>query len=85
MIYDGLKHELNSNRQNPAVTASPQVSSQCFVNIAKALEAETLQGATAQRAVAAGKQLLQTAGIDPNQVLATLSPETQRTVAAYFV
>ena len=50
----------------------------------QALEAETLQGATAQRVAAAGKQLLQAAGIDANQVLATLGPETQQTVAAYF-
>lgn len=49
-----------------------------------ALEAETLQGRTAQRAAVAGKQLLQTAGIDVNQVLATLSPETQQPVATYF-
>ena len=79
-----LDDGLTGNRRNPAVTASPQVSSQCFVAIAQALEAETLQGATAQRAAAAGKQLLQTAGIDANQVLATLSPETQQTVAAFL-
>ena len=64
--------------------ASPQISSQCFVAIAEALEAETLQGATAQRVAASGKQLLQTMGIDANQVLATLSPETQQTVTVYF-
>ena len=73
------------NRRNPAVIASPQISSQCFIAIAQALEAETLQGTTAQRVAAAGKQLLQTAGIDANQVLATLSPETQQTVAGYFI
>ena len=66
------------------MTASQQISSQCFVAIAHALEAETLQGVTAQRAAAAGKQVLQTAGIEANQVLATLSLEMQQTVAAYF-
>jgi len=54
------------------------------VAIVLALEAETLQGATAQRAATAGKQLLQTAGMDTTQVLGTLSPETQQTVASYF-
>ena len=68
-------------RKNPAVI---QAASPCFVAIAQALEAETLQGATAQRAAAAAKQLVQTAGIDANQALSTLSPETQQTVWAYF-
>lgn len=52
--------------------------------IVLALEAETLQGATAQRVAAAGKQLLQTAGIDAGQVLATMGPDTQQTVAGFF-
>jgi len=73
-----------SYRRNPSVFASPDIARQCFVAIVLALEADTLQGATAQRAATAGKQLLQTAGIDLGQVLATTSPETQRTVAGYF-
>ena len=64
--------------------ASADLARQCFVAIVLALEAETLQGATAQRAAGAGKQLLQTEGIDIAQVLASLSPETQQTVASYF-
>ncbi len=52
--------------------------------IALALEAETLQGVTAQRVAEAGKTLVQTAGIDANRILATLSPETQQTVRSYF-
>ena len=70
-----------SSRQNPAVIAA---ASQCFVAIALALEAETLQGNTAQRVSMAAKQLVQTAGIDANQVLATLSPETQQSVRSYI-
>jgi len=34
--------------------------------------------------VAAAKQLVATAGIDANQVLSTLTPETQQTVRSYF-
>lgn len=59
----------------------------CFKFIAEALEAETLQGTTAQRVVGVGKKLLQTAGIGPDhvsQLLAEMSPETQQTVRAYF-
>ncbi len=52
--------------------------------ICLALEAETLQGATAQRVTAAGKQLVQEAGIDAGQLIATLSPESQATVRQYF-
>lgn len=55
-----------------------------FVFIAQALEAETLQGQTATRIVAAGKALLQGAGLDPAAILQQLSPETQQTVRAYF-
>lgn len=70
-----------STRRNPAVTAT---ASQCFTAITQALEAETLQGATAHRVAVAGKQLVQTAGVDANQILSTLSPETQQTVRNYF-
>ena len=68
-------------RRHPAVVAA---ANKTFVAIALALEAETLQGATAQRVAAAGKTLVQTAGIDANRILATLSPETQQTVRSYF-
>jgi hypothetical protein len=55
-----------------------------FMFIAQALEAETLQGQTAGRVVAAAKMLLGSAGLDPAQVLSQLPPETQQTVRAYF-
>ena len=59
-------------------------ASQCFTFVAQALEAETLQGNSAQRAVAAARKLVQIAGLDANQVLATLPPDTQQTVRAFF-
>jgi hypothetical protein len=55
-----------------------------FVFIAQALEAETLQGQTATRIVAAAKALLQVSGLNPAQLLQQLPPETQQTVQAYF-
>ncbi|KAI9797958.1 MAG: hypothetical protein M1833_005014 [Piccolia ochrophora] len=69
------------DQQNHAVISQ---AAKCFVFIAQALEAETIQGATAQRVVAAGKQLLAVAHVDPAQVLATLSPETQQAVRNHF-
>ena len=69
-------------RHNPAVIAG---ASSVFLAIVEALEAETIQGGTAQRVVAAAKSLVQMAGIDANSVLASLSPETQQNVRGYFV
>ncbi|KAI4202157.1 MAG: hypothetical protein LQ348_001546 [Seirophora lacunosa] len=69
------------DESNPAVIAA---ANQVFIAIAQALEAETLQGQTAQRVVAAAKRLVQVAHIDANQILTTLSPETQQTLQTYF-
>jgi streptomycin 6-kinase len=69
------------DQQNPAVIAQ---AGKVFVYIAQALEAETLQGQTAARIVAAAKLLLGIAGLDPAQLLQQLTPETQQTVRAYF-
>jgi importin-5 len=55
-----------------------------FTHIVQALEAETLQGQTLERVVASAKQLLTLAGVDANQLLASMPPETQQTVRAYF-
>lgn len=52
--------------------------------IAQALEAETLQGQTARRIVGAAKQLVAFAGLNAEQLLAGMSPETQQTVRAFF-
>ncbi|KAK4497104.1 hypothetical protein PRZ48_011554 [Zasmidium cellare] len=69
------------DQQNPAVLSK---AAQCFTFIAQALEAETLQGQMAQRIVETGKKLIATAGLDANQVLQNLPPETQNTVRALF-
>lgn len=55
-----------------------------FIAIALALEAETLQGQSAQRAVAAAKRVVQARGVGANQLLSTLSPETQQTLRPFF-
>jgi len=68
-------------QQNPAVI---QQAGKVFAYIAQALEAETLQGQTATKVVAAAKMLLTTAGLNPTVLLASLSPETQQTVRAFF-
>lgn len=60
-------------------------SNNIFLSIALALEAETLQGATAQRVATAAKNLVQIAGIDANGILRNLSPEAQQTIRGYFV
>lgn len=68
-------------QQNPAVM---QNGARCFKYIADALEAETLQGQTAQRIVDASKQLISSAQLDAAQLLASLTPEAQQTVRAFF-
>lgn len=71
----------NYSRQHPAVIAA---ANHIFLAIALALEAETIQGATAHRVATAAQRLVQIAGIDANRILATLSPETQQTIRVYF-
>lgn len=61
-----------------------QNGARCFKYIADALEAETLQGQTAQRIVDASKQLISSAQLDAAQLLASLTPEAQQTVRAFF-
>lgn len=68
-------------RQHPAVIAA---ANDIFLAISLALEAETIQGATAHRVAAAAQRLVQMAGIDANRILATLRPETQQTIRGYF-
>lgn len=55
-----------------------------FIAITLALEAETLQGDTAQKVAAAAKLLVQLAGIDVGRIMATLTPEAQQTIRSYF-
>lgn len=71
----------NTSRQNPAVTSQP---AKVFVFVAQALEGQTLQGQTANRVVEATKALLAAASLNPAQLLAQLSSETQLKVHAWF-
>lgn len=64
---------------NPAVISA---ADKVFISITLALEAETLQGQTAQRAAASAKKLVQATGIDADRILNTLSPETQQIIRA---
>ncbi|KAB8292948.1 hypothetical protein EYC80_007312 [Monilinia laxa] len=68
-------------QQNPAVTTRPD---KVFLFVVQALEAETLQGPTANRVVEAVKNLLAASGINALSILAQLSPETQGRVQAWF-
>ncbi|KAL1301645.1 hypothetical protein AAFC00_005868 [Neodothiora populina] len=77
--YSFLAQLIEQN--NPAVL---QQAARCFNFIAQALEAETLQGQTAQRVVNSAKTLIAAAQLDANQLLAGMTPETQHTVRAFF-
>ena len=68
-------------RQNPAVM---QNAAKCFRFVAEALEAETLQGQTAQRIVDSTKRMIAAAQLDGAQVLQGMSEATQRTVQTFF-
>ncbi|KAI9728331.1 MAG: hypothetical protein M1828_003731 [Chrysothrix sp. TS-e1954] len=67
-------------KQNPAVARKP---AKIFKDVVEALNAETLQGQTAQRTFAAVNTLLSQTGVDPNQALSTLSPELQQAVQKF--
>ncbi|ROT37895.1 importin subunit beta-3 [Sodiomyces alkalinus F11] len=69
------------DQRHPAVLGQ---AGKMFVFIAQALEADSLQGQTANRVVAAAKTLLSTAGVDPAPLLQQFSPAGQQRVAAYF-
>lgn len=68
-------------RRHPAVMNQ---ASKLFVFIAQALEAETLQGQTASRVVAATNTLLTTANVDPMPLLQQFSQGSQQTIMGYF-
>lgn len=67
--------------QNPTVLSQPV---KAFQYVVQALEAETLQGNTANRVVATIKNLIQIANVNQAQLVADLTPEQQRTVQVYF-
>lgn len=68
-------------RQNQAVFSQP---AKIFNYVVHALEAETLQGQTANRIVASVKALIQATSTDLAQAAASLTPDQQRTAQAYF-
>jgi len=55
-----------------------------FTFIAQALEADTLQGQTASRVVAAAKLLLTESGIDATPLLQRFPEESQQTIMKWF-
>ena len=57
---------------------------QVFHHICLALEAETIQGQTAQKIAASAKTLVQRTGIDADGILGSLSPDGQTTVKSFF-
>jgi importin-5 len=68
-------------RQNPAVLSqAPTI----FKYVVDALEAETIQGQIALRVVASVKDLLGVTHTDAQQLVGSLSPETQAVVRTYF-
>lgn len=69
------------DQQHPVVLNQ---AGKVFVFIAQALEAETLQGQTANRVAIATKTLLTTANVDPMPLLQQFSQESQRTIMGYF-
>ncbi|KAK7416969.1 importin subunit beta-3 [Neonectria punicea] len=69
------------DQQHPVVLNQ---AAKVFVFIAQALEAETLQGQTANRVAVATKALLTTANVDPMPLLQQFSQESQRTIMGYF-
>ncbi|KAI4109039.1 MAG: hypothetical protein L6R37_000757 [Teloschistes peruensis] len=70
------------DESNPAVVAA---ADKVFLAIVSAIEAETLQGQTAQRVVNAAKRVVQLARLDLNQLKSRLRPETQQTIRLHFL
>ncbi|KAA8622517.1 KAP95 Karyopherin importin beta [Pyrenophora tritici-repentis] len=68
-------------QQNQTVFSQP---AKVFNYVVQALEAETLQGQTANRVVISVKALIQATSTDLSQAAATLTPEQQRTAQVYF-
>ena len=79
-----MKRKANQTvrRQNPAVTNQAE---KVFLHVARAMEAETLQGQTANRVATATKLLLQAVNMDPMPVLQqNFSPAGQSTIMKHF-
>lgn len=59
-------------------------AAQVFGYIVQALDAETLQGQTAGRVAHSAKTLVQSTGLNAEQILASVSPENQAAVRSFF-
>lgn len=55
-----------------------------FGFIVQALEAGTVQGQTAARIAESAKRLVAATGLNPEQILAGVSPESQERVRKFF-
>ncbi|KAL4868828.1 hypothetical protein BDV12DRAFT_93912 [Aspergillus spectabilis] len=69
------------DQQNPAVISN---ADKVFGYIVQALEAETLQGQTAGRVANSAKNLVQSTGLNADQILAGVNPDNQAAVRSYF-
>jgi PII-like signaling protein len=68
-------------RKNPAVlTAAPQV----FDYIVQAVDAETIQGQTAERVIAAAKNLVAMTGLNISQLATQMPAERLQTIRRHF-
>lgn len=68
-------------RQNPAVLSK---ADRVFGFIVQALEAATLQGQTAVRVAESAKRLVAATGLNADQILAGVSPDSQERVRKFF-
>lgn len=69
------------DQHNPAVFSN---AAKVFGYIVQALDAETLQGQTAQRVANSAKQLVAATGVNAEQILAGVNPDNQAAVRSYF-
>ncbi|CAL5867384.1 uncharacterized protein PFLUO_LOCUS1602 [Penicillium psychrofluorescens] len=69
------------DQQNPAAFSK---ADRVFGSIVQALDAGTLQGQTAARVAESAKRLVGATGVNAEQILASVSPESQERVREYF-
>ncbi|EAS32990.3 importin beta-3 subunit [Coccidioides immitis RS] len=69
------------DQRNPAVFANAE---KAFTYVVQALDAESIQGAVANRIVASVKQLVASTNVNAEQVLSIVKPEKQMIVRRFF-
>ncbi|KLJ07926.1 hypothetical protein EMPG_16596 [Blastomyces silverae] len=69
------------DQQNPTVFNN---AAKAFTFVVQALEAETLQGATAARVASSAKQLATATGVNVDQIFANVNPKYQMAVRSFF-